>query len=144
MEEKDFNKQTYNLTKETVTVKKVAEICKKFNSKLKLESTKDEIPNLGYTLSNKKLLKTGFQFLYNLENNIKEMIYMWSKKDLNQELEFVKNGENIYIDERLSISNHELTEPVNLIVLIISKKEPLELIIIIPNKNKNVCLLKAK
>ena len=71
------------------------------------------------------------------------MIYMWSKKDINQELEFVRNGENIYIDERGSISNHELTEPVNLIGLI-SSKEPLELIIIIPNKNKNICLLKAK
>ena len=122
MEEKDFNKQTYNLTKETVTVKKVAEICKKFNNKLKLESTKDEIPNLGYTLSNKKLLKTGFEFLYDLENNIKEMIYMWSKKEINPELEFVKNGENIYADKRGTISNHELTEPVNLIGLISSKK----------------------
>ena len=122
MEEKNFNKQTYNLTKDTVTVKKVAEICKKFNNKLKLESTKDEIPNLGYTLSNKKLLKTGFKFLYDLENNIKEMIYMWSKKNINQNLEYVKNGENVHIDERGTISNYELTEPVNLIGLISSKK----------------------
>ncbi len=122
MEEKNFNKQTYNLTKETVTVKKVAEICKKFNNKLKLESTQDEIPNLGYSLSNKKLLKTGFKFLYDLEYNIKQMIDMWSKKDMNPDLEFVKNGENIYVDKRGTISNYELTEPVNLIGLISSKK----------------------
>lgn len=122
MEEKNFNKQTYNLTKETVTVKKVAEICKKFNNKLKLESTQDEIPNLGYSLSNKKLLKTGFKFLYDLEHNIKQMIDMWSKKDMNPDLEFVKNGENIYVDKRGTISNYELTEPVNLIGLISSKK----------------------
>ena len=49
----------------TVTVKEVAEICKKYNSqRLQLEITDDEIPNLGYTLSNKKLLNTGFKFLY--------------------------------------------------------------------------------
>ena len=54
MEEGNFNNETYNLTKETVTVKKVAQICKKFNKNLVLESTNDEIPNLGYTLSNKK------------------------------------------------------------------------------------------
>ena len=75
-----------------------------------------------YALSNKKLLKTGFKFLYDLENNIKEMIYMWSKKNINQNLEYVKNGENIHIDERGTISNYELTEPVNLIGLISSKK----------------------
>ena len=122
MEEGNFNKEVYNLTKETVTVKKVAELCKKFNKKLKLESTKDEIPNLGYTLSNKKILKTGFKFLYGIEENIKEMIYKWSQKDLITDLEIVKDGENTYIDSRGKISNHELTEPINLIGLIHSKK----------------------
>jgi nucleoside-diphosphate-sugar epimerase len=122
MEEENFNKEVYNLTKDTVTVKEVAELCKKFNNKLNLESTNDEIPNLGYTLSNKKILKTGFKFLYKLEENIKEMIYQWSKKSLITDLEFVKNGENIYADSRGKISNHELTEPINLIGLIDSKK----------------------
>ena len=80
MEEQDFNKEVYNLTKETVTVKEVAELCKQYNNKLVLESTNDEIPNLGYTLSNKKILQTGFKFLYGLEENIKEMIHKWSEK----------------------------------------------------------------
>ena len=80
MEEENLKKEVYNLTKDTVTVKEVAELCKKFNNKLSLESTNDEIPNLGYTLSNEKILQTGFKFIYKLEENIKEMIYKWSEK----------------------------------------------------------------
>ena len=122
MEEENINKEVFNLTKETVTVKEVAELCKKFNNKLELEITNDEIPNLGYTLSNKKILKTGFKFLYSLEESIKEMISKWSKKNLINDLEFIKDGKNNYIDSRGRISNHELTEPINLIGLIDSKK----------------------
>ncbi len=122
MEEQDFNKEVYNLTKETVTVKEVAELCKQYNNKLVLESTNDEIPNLGYTLSNKKILQTGFKFLYGLEENIKEMIHKWSEKKIIPELEIVNDGEDKFIDRRGSISNHELTEPINLIGLIESKK----------------------
>ena len=33
-----------------------------------------------------------------------------------------KDGENLYVDDRGKISNHELTEPINLIGLINSKK----------------------
>ena len=50
------------------------------------------------------------------------MINKWSEKDLIQDIEFVKDGENTYIDSRGKISNHELTEPINLIGLIDSKK----------------------
>ena len=51
----------YNVAKDSVSVKEVAEICKKINSKLQIETTDDEVPNLGYTLSNRKLLDTGFK-----------------------------------------------------------------------------------
>ena len=34
----------------------------------------DEVPNKGYTLSNKKILKTGFKFVNDLETCIEEMI----------------------------------------------------------------------
>ena len=123
MEEKnEINTETFNLTKETLTVKEVAEICKKHNPKITLKETNDEVPNLGFSLSNKKLLNTGFEFLYNLDQNIKEMIQKWSKQDLIKDLEYVKNGENLFIDDRGVISNHELTEPINLIGLIDSKK----------------------
>ncbi len=123
MEEKEnFQREVFNLTKDTVTVKEVAEICKKFNPKVTLKETNDEIPNLGFSLSNKKILDTGFQFLYGLEESIKEMILKWSKKKLITDLEYVRDGENEYKDVRGKISNHELTEPINLIGLINSKK----------------------
>ena len=121
-EKKEINSETFNLTKDTLTVKEVAEVCKKHNPKITLKETNDEVPNLGFSLSNKKLLSTGFKFLYNLDQNIKEMIQKWSKQDLIKELEYVKDGENLFIDQRGVISNHELTEPINLIGMIESKK----------------------
>ena len=123
MEERnDINKELFNLSKDTVTVKEVAEICKKYNPKIILRDTNDEIPNLGFSLSNKKILKTGFKFLYALDECIKEMIEKWSNQELVKDLEYVRDGENEYVDSRGKISNHELTEPINMIGLIHSKK----------------------
>ena len=123
MEEKnDIKFEIFNLTKDTLSVKEVAKICKKHNPKIDLKETNDEVPNLGFSLSNKKLLNTGFEFLYNLNQNIKEMIEKWSKQNLIKDLEFVKNGKNLFTDDRGFISNHELTEAINLIGLIESKK----------------------
>ena len=123
MEERDdISSDIFNLTKDTVTVKEVAELCKKYNPKITLRETNDEIPNLGFSLSNKKILNTGFKFLYALDESIKEMIFKWSKQDLIKDLEHVRDGNNEFIDNRGKISNHELTEPINLIGLIDSKK----------------------
>ena len=123
MEEKtQIKSETFNLTKDTLTVKEVAEICKKYNPKVTLRETNDEIPNLGFSLLNKKLLNTGFKFLYGLDQSIKEMIIKWSKQNLIKELEHVRDGDNLFVDDRGKISNHELTEPINLIGLIDSKK----------------------
>ena len=122
MEENSYNKEVYNLSQETVTVSQIAKLCKKINNQLTLEYTNDEIPNLGYSLSNKKLLKTGFKFLYRLEEEIKEMISKWSKKKLITDLEYLEEVKKIYIDSRGKISNYELPEPINLIGLIKSKK----------------------
>jgi nucleoside-diphosphate-sugar epimerase len=121
-EKKNISSETFNLTKDTVTVKDVAEICKKYNPKVTLKETNDEVPNLGFSLSNKKILKTGFKFLYNLDQSIQEMVSKWSKQNLIKDLEHVRDGDNEYIDKRGKISNHELTEPINLIGLIDSKK----------------------
>jgi len=121
-EREDISSELFNLTKETISVKEVANLCKKYNPKIILRETNDEIPNLGFSLSNKKILSQGFKFLYNLNESIKEMIFKWSKIDLNKNLEYVKDGEDEYIDDRGKISNHELTEPINLIGLIDSKK----------------------
>ena len=73
-ENEKIEKETFNLVKETVTVKEVAEICKKYNPKVTTKTTDDEIPNLGYTLSSKKLLSTGFKFLYNLDESISTIL----------------------------------------------------------------------
>ena len=121
-EREDISSEVFNLTKDTVSVKDVAEICKKYNPKINLKETNDEIPNLGFSLSNKKILKTGFKFLYNLDESIKEMIFKWSKLKIIKDLEHVRKGEKEFIDQRGKISNHELPEPINLIGLIDSKK----------------------
>ena len=67
-------------------------------------------------------LNTGFKFLYGLDESIKEMIMKWSQQDLIKDLEYVRDGDNLFEDKRGKISNHELTEPINLIGLIDSKK----------------------
>ena len=123
MEESENIKfETFNVTKDSVSVKKVAEICKKINPRVVLRETNDETPNLGYTLSNKKLISTGFKFLYNLNESIKEMITKWSKQKINENSEYVKKGQNEFVDKRGKISNYELPEPVNLVGYIDSKK----------------------
>ena len=121
-ENKKIKKEIFHLVNEQTTVKEVAEVCKKINPNVNLELTNDETPNIGYSLSNQKLLKTGFKFLYNIEDSIKEMIFQWSFKENKNNLEEIFRGKNEFIDSRGKISNYELTEPVNLIGYIESKK----------------------
>jgi nucleoside-diphosphate-sugar epimerase/SAM-dependent methyltransferase/quercetin dioxygenase-like cupin family protein len=121
MEEKKIKNEIFNLSKDNLQIKNIYSICKKINPKISAISTNDKTPNLGYTLCNKKLLKTGFNFLYSLEESIREMVEKWT---LNKpaELEYKKSGEKEFKDYRGKISNFELTEPVNLIGYIESKK----------------------
>ena len=49
-ENNKINKEIFNLVKDTVTVKEVAEICKKYNPKTSIKVTDDETPNLGYVI----------------------------------------------------------------------------------------------
>jgi len=121
-ENSEIKNEIFHLVNEQTTVKQVAEICKKINPNLNLEATEDEIPNEGYTLSNHKLLKTGFKFLYNIEDSIKQMIGQWLFKRNTNNLEHIFKGQNEFVDSRGKISNYELSEPVNLIGYIESKK----------------------
>ena len=121
-ENKKFNTGIYNLTKENTTVKEVALICKKINPKIKIVETDDEVPNKGYTLSNKKLLNTGFELVNNLETCIEEMITKWSFEQFDKNLEYTFGGVREFIDERGKISNFDLPEPINMIGYIESKK----------------------
>ena len=50
------------------------------------------------------------------------MIGKWSKQNLIKDLEHVRDGADEFIDSRGKISNHELTEPINMIGLVESKK----------------------
>ena len=43
-ERKDINRELFNLTKDTVTVKEVAEICKKYNPKVVLRELMMKYP----------------------------------------------------------------------------------------------------
>lgn len=90
MADSALNRQIYHCTNETMTVKEVAELCKEFNPKLTLIATDDEIPNVGYTLSNKKLLATGFQFRYNIRDSIHQMIKNRSVVEKNTDLEYIE------------------------------------------------------
>ncbi len=121
-EKEDFKSGIYNLTKENLCVKDVADICKKINPKLEITLTDDEVPNKGYTLSNKKLLSTGFEFVNNLETCIEEMITKWSFEKFDKNLEYTFKGVREFIDERGKISNYDLPEPINMIGYIESKK----------------------
>lgn len=145
MEENDrINYETFNLVKESVTVKKVAEICKKYNPKVSVKVTEDETPNLGYTLSNKKLLDTGFKFLYNLEESIATMIKAWSYKKKEEDLEYKVRGQKEFIDKRGKISNYELTEPINLIGYIESIKGSMRANHYHPVQEQKVLLIKGQ
>ncbi|WP_428079467.1 SDR family NAD(P)-dependent oxidoreductase [Candidatus Pelagibacter sp.] len=121
-ENEKFESGIYNLTKENTTVKQVAEICKRINPKMEISETDDEVPNKGYTLSNKKLLKTGFNFVNNLETCIQEMITKWSYEKFDKNLEYTFGGVREFIDDRGKISNYDLPEPINMIGYIESKK----------------------
>ena len=106
MVENDYSRETFHLSSENMSVKQVAEICKDINPNVTLVETDDEIPNLGYTISNKKLLDTRFEFLYDIRTCIKEMIDAWSDKDIIPDLEYIDKGGKEYVDQRGKILNY--------------------------------------
>ncbi|MFM8244525.1 MAG: methyltransferase domain-containing protein, partial [Candidatus Fonsibacter sp.] len=122
MEESEIENEIFHLSNEEITVKEISNICKKIKPKVEIIETNDEIPNPGYSISNKKLLNTGFKFLYSIENSIKDMIKKWSYENKTDKIEYVEIGKKKFIDERGIISNYELSEPINLIGYIESKK----------------------
>ena len=145
MEENDkISNETFNLVKDSVTVKEVAEICKKYNPKVLIKTTDDETPNLGYTLSNKKILDTGFKFLYNLEESMSTMIEAWSYRKKENDLEYKIRGQKEFIDKRGKISNYELTEPINLIGYIESTKGSMRANHYHPVQEQKVLLVKGQ
>ena len=122
-ERDDIQRETFHLRNENMTVKDVAKICKDVSPELNVIETDDEIPNKGYTISNKKILDVGFEFKSNIHDDIKNMINGWSDKNYTDEvLEYKFSGGKEYVDERGRITNYELPEPINWIGWIESKK----------------------
>lgn len=144
LSESEFNREIFHVSNESMTIKEVAQICKKINPSVELIETEDEIPNLGYTISNSKLLKTGFKFLYNIESSIEEMINNWKLKKIDDKLEFIIRGQKEFVDDRGKILNYELTEPINLIGYIESKKGSVRANHYHPIQEQKCLLLKGK
>lgn len=143
-EENKIENEIFHVSNENTTVSEVALLCKKINPKIDIKVTDDEIPNPGYTISNKKLKSVGFEFLYNLEESLTEMIHNWSKKSKNESLEYIDKGGNEYIDDRGIIKNYELTEPINLIGYIESKKGSVRANHYHPIQEQKCLLIKGK
>ena len=72
--EGNCQREIFNVVNEHKTVLDVAKIAQKYSSSITVTQTNDEIPNLGHSLSNAKLLKTGFKFEDNLEEEMRKMV----------------------------------------------------------------------
>ena len=75
-----YNKEIFNCVSENVKVVDIANFCKKCDKNTNIIITNEEVPNKGFTLSNKKILDAGFVFKQTLKEEIDKMIKMWSNK----------------------------------------------------------------
>ena len=76
----EYNKEIFHCVNENLSVIEVANICQQFNPKINIEIINEPTPNQGFSLSNDKLLKTGFKFYRSIENEMSNMIEKWSNK----------------------------------------------------------------
>lgn len=77
LSDESYNGETFHCVNENVKVIDIANICKNYNNSININITNDETPNKGFTLSNRKLLDTGFKFSDNLKEEIGNMINLW-------------------------------------------------------------------
>ena len=143
-ENKNINKEIFHLSNESVTIKELAEICKKVNKNLVLKSTDDEIPNRGYTLSNKKIKRTGFKFLYNLKESVEEMHEAWNERKLPEGNELIEVGKDNFVDDRGLISNYYFDDTINMLGYVESKKHTLRGNHYHPIQTQKCLLIKGK
>ncbi len=114
-ENNEINREIFNCVNENLTVKQVAEICKKINKRLNLVSTSDPVPNKGYTLTNKKLISAGFKFQFGIEESIKSMVNSWKDAENFIKNEEIEIGKDNYVDKRGVISNYYIDDSINMI-----------------------------
>ncbi len=124
-EKENITNEIFNCVNESLSVKEVADICKKVNKNVEFIHTNDSVPNNGYTLSNFKIKNAGFVFQYNLENSIKEMINEWTLTKKIKGNELIEKGKDDFIDNRGIISNYYFDDSINMIGYVESKKETL-------------------
>lgn len=79
LDQSEYNKEVFHCANENITVREIANICKKY-SNIEIIETNEEAPNKGFSLSNKKLLETGFIFQQTINNEIQKMIQLWQNK----------------------------------------------------------------
>ena len=121
-EDESIKNDIFNCVNENLTVKQVADICKKINKNLEIVTSNDPVPNKGYALSNRKIKSQGFKFLYNIENSIKEMVNSWSDQNNIIGNEDIEIGSDNFVDERGIISNYYFDDSINMIGYVESKK----------------------
>lgn len=143
-ENAQINKEIYHVANESMTIKQLAEICKKNNKALKLINTNDDIPSQGTSLSNKKIKNAGFSFLYNINHAIEEMHTAWMKKDQISGNEVLEIGQDEYIDSRGIISNYYFDNSINLIGYVESKKHTMRGNHYHPIQTQKCLLIKGK
>lgn len=78
--ESKYNKEIFHLVNENLRVNELAKICKRYNPDLQIEEVGEEMISDGYSLSNSKLLKTGFKFRQSIDKEIGKMVKMWNNK----------------------------------------------------------------
>ena len=122
-ENNEIKNEIFNCVNENLTVKQVADICKKVNKYVQIVNTKDSVPNKGYSLSNKKIKNAGFEFLYNVEKSIEEMVGSWRDREIITTNEEIEIGADNFIDDRGIISNYYFDDSINMIGYVESKKE---------------------
>jgi nucleoside-diphosphate-sugar epimerase/2-polyprenyl-3-methyl-5-hydroxy-6-metoxy-1,4-benzoquinol methylase/dTDP-4-dehydrorhamnose 3,5-epimerase-like enzyme len=122
-ENAEIKNEIFNCVNENLTVKQVADICKKVNKRIQIVNTKDSVPNKGYSLSNTKIKDAGFEFLYNVEKSIEEMVESWKDREIITTNEEVEIGADNFIDDRGIISNYYFDDLINMIGYVESKKE---------------------
>ena len=121
-ESETISKEIFNCVNENLTVKQVAEICKNVNKNLTLIKTSDPVPNKGYTLSNKKLLRKGFTFQHNIKDSIKLMYDSWKDSVIEKFNEELEVGKDNFVDNRGIISNYYIDDFINMIGYVESSK----------------------
>ena len=70
-----ISQEIFHCVSENISVKEVADLCKRHSEELEINFTQDEIPNPGYSLSSDKLKKIGFKFEKNVEDSVKDIIH---------------------------------------------------------------------